>query len=86
MRQQEKIVLVDYLVSTFAGKVVFDKFCNFRPWGRQQAKSDIPTFKFNLFLWQEEILLGIQDDMFTAEHANAIGRETQNLRYILFCN
>jgi hypothetical protein len=86
MRQQEKVVLVDYLVSAFAGKVVFDEFCNFRPWGRQRAKSDTPTFKFNLFLWREEVPLGIQDDMFVAEQASAISRETRNLCYILFCN
>jgi len=79
-------MLVDYLVSSFTGKVVFDKFFNFRPWGRQWAKSDTPTFKFNLFLWQEEIPLGIQDDMFATEQASAIGRETRNLRYIFFCN
>jgi hypothetical protein len=36
--------------------------------------------------WQEEILLGIKDDMFAAEQENAIGRETRDLRYILFYN
>jgi hypothetical protein len=86
MRQHEKFVLVDYLVSAFAGKVVFDKFCNFQPWGRQRDKSNTPAFKFNLFLWREEISLGIQDDVFAAEQASAIGRETQNLCYIFFCN
>jgi len=76
MRQQDKIVLVDYLVSAFTGKVAFDEFYNFHPWGWQRAKSDTPAFRFYLFPWQEEILLGIQDDMFAAEHENAIGRET----------
>jgi hypothetical protein len=76
MRQQDKIVLVDYLVSAFVGKVVFDEFCNFWPWRRQRAESDTSAFGFNLFPWQEEILLGIQDDMFAAEKAKAIGRET----------
>jgi hypothetical protein len=76
MRQQDKIRLVDYLVSAFTGKVVLDKFCNFRPWRQQRAKSDTLAFGFNLFPWQEEILLGIEDDMFAAEQANAIGRET----------
>jgi hypothetical protein len=86
MKQQGKIMLVDYLVSTFTGKVVLDELCNFRPWRWQRANSDTSAFKFNLFPWQEEILLGIKDDMFAAEQADAIGRETRNLCYILFCN
>jgi hypothetical protein len=86
MRQEDKIMLVDYLVSAFAGKLVFDEFCNFRPWRWQRAESDTPAFRFNLFPWQEEILLGIQDDMFAAKQAKAIGRETLNIRYILFCS
>jgi hypothetical protein len=76
MRQHEKIVLVDYLVSAFIGKVVFDKLCNFWPWRRQRAESDTPVFRLDLFPWQEEILLGIKDNMFAAEPTNAIGRET----------
>jgi hypothetical protein len=79
-------MLVDYLVPAFAGKVVFDEFFNFWPWRRQRAESNTPTFRFNLFPWQEEILLGVQNDMFADEHVNAIGRETRNLHYILFCN
>jgi hypothetical protein len=86
MRQQDKIVLVDYLVSTFTGKVVLDKLCNFRPRGRQRAKSNTLVFRLNLFPWQEEILLGTKDDMFAAEPTNSIDRETQNLCYILLCN
>jgi hypothetical protein len=86
MIQQDKIILVDYLVSAFTGKVVLDKLYNFRPRRRQQAKSNTPTFRLNLFPWQEEILLGIKDDMFAAEPVNAIDRETQNLCYILLCN
>jgi hypothetical protein len=39
-----------------------------------------------LFPWQEEILLGIKNDMFAAKPMNAIGRETHNLCYILLCN
>jgi hypothetical protein len=54
--------------------------------GAKRAKSDTSAFKFNLFLWREEVPLGIQDDMFVAEQASAIGRDTQNLCYILFCN
>jgi hypothetical protein len=76
MSQQEKIVPVYYLVSAFTGKVVFDEFCNFRPWGRQRAKSDTPTFKFNLLLRREKIPLGIWDDIFVDEQVSAIGRET----------
>jgi hypothetical protein len=75
MRQQKKVMLVNYLVSAFAGKVMFDESCNFRPWGRQRDESNTSAFKFNLFFWQEEVLLGIPNDMFTAEHANSISRE-----------
>ena len=86
MRQQDKIVLVDYLVSAFICKVVLDKLCNVQPWRRQWAKLDTPAFRLNLFPWQEEIMLGIKDDMFVAEKENAIGWETWNMCYILLCN
>jgi hypothetical protein len=44
------------------------------------------AFRLNLFPWQEEILLGIKNDMFAVEPVNAIGRETRNMCYILLCN
>jgi hypothetical protein len=76
MRQQDKIVLVDYLVLALTGEVVLDKLCNFRPRRRQQAKSNTLDFRLNLFPWKEKILLGIKDNMFVDEPANASDRET----------
>jgi hypothetical protein len=86
MRQQDKIVLVDYLVSAFTGEVVLDKLCNFRLRRQQRAKSNTPAFRLHLFPCQEKILLGIKDNVFAAKPVNASDRETRNLCYIILCD
>ena len=68
-------MLVHYLISTFAGQVMLDKSGDLRPWGRQGDELYTSALQFNSFPGQEEVLLNIPNDVFSAEFARVVGWE-----------
>ena len=75
MRKQKEVVLIDYLIATFAGQVVFDEFGDSRPWRCQLTELNASALQYNSFLGQVEALLNILNDMFSTEHSSAVSRE-----------
>ena len=72
--------MINYLISTFAGQVLLDESLRTSGHGGGNELSWTPSaFQFNSFLWQEEVLLNIPNDMFSAEHASVVDREAWDL-------
>jgi hypothetical protein len=45
-----------------------------------------PSFQYNAFLGQEEILLNSPNDVFSAEHMISIHGEASDLYYVFLCD
>jgi hypothetical protein len=75
MGKQKEIVLIDYLIATFAGQVVFDESGDSQPWRWQLTELNASALQYNSFLGQVEALLNILNDMLLNEHSSAISRE-----------